>query len=467
MFKTRHNGKKAFLDNIFGSGSRISTAMGGSNNGGLNNNRNLLEDLFNGDDTDEEDTFDIEAFKPNLREDGGEDYEMLGLGFEKDATKKKKKMKMVKSVKIKPVITSVEAYGEAPHPHLLRPPFSLLIIAPKGSGKTTTTINLLKFYENAFDNRIAFSPTLSIDDNWKAAFEKGTIKPFNKRNVFKHYNEAKLCKIWKAIKKENKGKKNFHDKLKTLILFDDIVGELPRTRSNCAYKIARNHRHYAVSNITISQEYNGLAPVLRKNATGLLLYGTTDGAEIKTITEQQGGFIGKNRFFRMWCYCISKAFGFLFINKDQKDKHRYYCYFEEELNPLDFSNERVKDMVEELEVIKRKNPDSFEKDNELTDKGIASSQEAKELKKDVDNDGVKETVIEEKPQEDLHICKCKVKVIKDIQGICPNGLNLLADALHIENTENMSKEDLIKEFGGFSVKMLKKVLAREQKKLLK
>ena len=443
---------KSFLDSIFSHNSQVKSAMGGQKNGGLNNNKNLLEELFDDDESDEEE-FDINNFTPNLRENGGDDYQ---LGFEEE-NKKKNKMKMIKSVKIEAVITTGEAYGLSPHPNLLRPPFSLLIIAPKGSGKTTTTINLLKFYENAFDNRIAFSPTMSIDDNWKAAFTKKTIKPFNKRNMFKHYNEAKLCKIWKSIKKENKGKKDFSEKLKTLILFDDIVGELPRTRSNCAYKIARNHRHYAVSAITISQEYCGLAPVLRKNATGILLYGTTDGAEIKTITQQQGGFIGTNRFFRMWCHCISKPYGFLFINKDQKDKHRYFCYFEKELNPLDFSNERVKDMVEELE-----NALGNEKnDNDNTSNKEIISREPKEINKIIN--GVKEIVIEEKQQKDLHKCNCKIKLIKDINQICPNGLNLLADALHIENTEEMSKEDLIKKFEGFSVKMLKKVLSRQKK----
>ena len=351
MISARTKGKKQFLDGIFGGhASNVSTGLSGHHQGGLNNNLELLQELFDGDDSDNEKDFDINEFKPNLREeDTGFDF---GLGDDDrdEPKKKKKKPKKVVSVKIEAVITQAEASVDAPHDHLLRAPFSLLVIAPKGSGKTTTTINVLKWYDGFFDNRIAFSPTMMIDDNWKAAFIKGTIKPFNKRNTFKHYDEEKLCKIWKEIKRENRGKKDYNDKLKTMILFDDIVGELPRTRSNCAYKIARNHRHYGVSAITISQEYNGLAPVLRKNATGLLLYGTTDGSEIKTITEQQGGFIGKNRFFRMWAHCISKPFGFMFINKDTKDNHRYFCNFEEELFPLDFSNERVKDMIEELKV---------------------------------------------------------------------------------------------------------------------
>ena len=458
MITSRLKSKKAFLDGIFsGHSSNVSTTLGGSRGGKLNNNRELLQALLeDGGDSDEEDD-NIENFKPNLREeDNGFDFQ---LGEEQDK-KKKKKMKKVKSVKIVPVVSNTEAYGEAPHPNLLRPPFSMLIIAPKGSGKTTVQINMEQFYEGAFDNRIVASPTLMIDDNWKAAFKNDVIKPFNRRNVFKKYNDAKLNKIWKAIKKENKGKDNFADKLKTSFLFDDIVGQLPRTRDNVCYKIARNHRHYGVSHTFISQEYTSLAPVIRKNATGIILFGTTDGAEIKTIVEQQGGFIGKNRFFRMWAHCISKPYGFLFINKDQKDKHRYFCYFEEELKPMDFSNERVKDMIEELELALGNTPN----DNSNSKNG---KEEIVDEKLQDSNDTIKKegvAVIPDIKDSELHICKCKMNVIKDIANVCNNGLNLICNAMGVD-VEGMSKEEMIEELDGFKIGKLKKVLLREKKKL--
>ena len=49
-------------------------------------------------------------------------------------TEKKRKNK-VKSTKIEPVIKIKDDYTDPPHPNLLRLPFSLLLIAPKGSGK--------------------------------------------------------------------------------------------------------------------------------------------------------------------------------------------------------------------------------------------------------------------------------------------------------------------------------------------
>ncbi len=64
------------------------------------------------------------------------------------------------------------------HPDLLQPPFTLLLVAPKGSGKSTTILRLIygakrkgkktnnthhKFYRNHFDKIFVFSPTWELD----------------------------------------------------------------------------------------------------------------------------------------------------------------------------------------------------------------------------------------------------------------------------------------------------------------
>jgi hypothetical protein len=44
--------------------------------------------------------------------------------------------------------------------------FTLGIISPKGTGKTTLIVNLLEFYKKYFETIIVFSPTLYADDKW-------------------------------------------------------------------------------------------------------------------------------------------------------------------------------------------------------------------------------------------------------------------------------------------------------------
>lgn len=44
--------------------------------------------------------------------------------------------------------------------------FTMGIIAPKGSGKTTVIVNLLDFYKGYFHTILVFSPTVQSDDKW-------------------------------------------------------------------------------------------------------------------------------------------------------------------------------------------------------------------------------------------------------------------------------------------------------------
>ena len=55
----------------------------------------------------------------------------------------------------------------APHDALPNHEFSMGLIAPKGSGKTTVLCNLLKFYKGYFHSILVFSPTVASDDKWE------------------------------------------------------------------------------------------------------------------------------------------------------------------------------------------------------------------------------------------------------------------------------------------------------------
>lgn len=53
-----------------------------------------------------------------------------------------------------------------PFPELPRHEFTMGLIAPKGSGKTTTMINLLRLYKGYFHRIIIYSPSIACDEKW-------------------------------------------------------------------------------------------------------------------------------------------------------------------------------------------------------------------------------------------------------------------------------------------------------------
>lgn len=78
----------------------------------------------------------------------------------------KKKPKLTKIV-VKAIPTPLGCeHPEPPHDVLAKHEFSMGIIAPKGSGKTTLICNMLGFYKGYFHTIYIFSPTLKNDEKW-------------------------------------------------------------------------------------------------------------------------------------------------------------------------------------------------------------------------------------------------------------------------------------------------------------
>lgn len=259
---------------------------------------------------------------------------------------------------IKPLISLDQATNPPPHPHLLKTPFNLIVVAKKGSGKTTVGINHEEFYDGYFDKKYMVSPTFVMDANYKAAIREERIEPYEKDCLMKKWNENKISKIWRKLKRVNKKQDFYEDQIKIHFTFDDIIGDLPRTRKTVFKKLARNHRHYGASATIFTQEWTGLEPVVRKNACGYILFFSGNDKERKAIIEELGGVIGMNRFMRMWNYCCSRPYGFMFINTNNEKvdgEPKYYFKFEEPLNPDNFSNERIRDLRSEMKRLRELN----------------------------------------------------------------------------------------------------------------
>lgn len=253
---------------------------------------------------------------------------------------KRKNKINVDSVEIKPIFKDDDDYIESPHPNLLRLPFSLLEIAPKGSGKSVLLQNLLFIYYKFFDNIFIFSPTIFLDDKWGRTIEKLKIPV---TNLFTSYKESELTMLMEKIKEFNKGKRN-KEKVRTLIIFDDIIEQLPKGKKLSAMnKLFMNHRHYLISHIVVSQSFKKVDNVGRMNTTGMILFRTDNKGERKKIVEELAGNYSYAEFEKMYVDATKEKFSFMFINYDNK---KIFRKFEEQIGDLnkdpDYLYHRVK-----------------------------------------------------------------------------------------------------------------------------
>lgn len=248
--------------------------------------------------------------------------------------KERKKLKKIEMPCIKPLVQVEDCYIEPPHPNLLSPPFSLLMNGKPGSGKSTTLLNLLQFYQGYFDNIYIWSPTIYLDESWKTVMENEMIDNLKEDNIFKRYREKDLKNIMKQLKNINKQRKQ-NEKARTLFIFDDIINELPRRTLDTFNKLLFNHRHYGISHITLSQKYKSFPPKMRTSAFGLCLYPSDNNLERSAIIEECSGKLGKRLFEDIYNLATENKFSFLFIKPFETDlDKKYFVNFD---RPLEVS----------------------------------------------------------------------------------------------------------------------------------
>lgn len=294
---------------------------------------------------DDQDLYKMGLFLTDNQYDYDTDEENVGereINIVDNQTERKRK-KLDTLPVVKPFGGEVIDSEPGPHPNLPNPPFSMTLIGKPGSGKTTTELNLLQWYDGYFDQIFIWSPTIPIDLQWTRLIKSGELD-IKRENIFKRFKEQDLKRIIKDIKKVNKGKESYPDKIRTLFVFDDIISELPRKQKTLFNSLIFNHRHLGISYMVISQEYVSIPPKLRKSSFGTILYNTNNMLEKNKIIEEVGGTIGKNLFESLFDTVTGQKHCFLYVNNKSSDiDNKFYQCFEKPIKVSDLKNGTYED----------------------------------------------------------------------------------------------------------------------------
>lgn len=266
-------------------------------------------------------------------------------------------------------------HPDPPHDVLPKHPFTLGFIAPKGSGKTTTLVNIVVFYAKYFHNIFVFSPTIKSDDKWlwvrqqDLLVENKKLKHFldNMHNdpddpetiVAKpppaaYGQEAdETREMWAAEPKFNgripeqcfldtydqntlrqildqqNSLTNFlegHSKKipvaarylinRVLFIFDDLVGSklFSDARGNPFTTLNTNHRHYSASILMVSQAYKEIPKTIRTQWSALILFCIPNQQEVEVVYSEHPVRLAKKSWMQMFQHATEAPFSFLYIN---------------------------------------------------------------------------------------------------------------------------------------------------------
>jgi hypothetical protein len=225
------------------------------------------------------------------------------------------------SLEIKPIELKEYSCKQSEHNHLPRIPLRTIILSPSGGGKTVLLSNLiLHIYRGCFERIYIFSPSIDIDSTWSPVkkYQSEIMKVDEKDKLyFDSYNPNELENIidtqHKVIKlmKENKRNKLFS----ILVVIDDFADDPSFTRqSKLLHSLYTRGRHNSISTIVSTQKFCAIHPIIRVNATSLIVYRLRNQKEVDSFLEEVSGLITKKDLFEIYKQATHEEYSFLYVN---------------------------------------------------------------------------------------------------------------------------------------------------------
>jgi hypothetical protein len=288
----------------------------------------------------------------------------------------------MKSLIVKPVPVPKDSHHPPPPDDVLpKHEFTMGIIAPKGSGKTTVIANLLNFYKGYFHTILIFSPTVASDEKWDWVKNQRLLiqnKPLKKwveklknkdqpepnrvvdppppaheieeyvkddddefdgkipeENFMSEYDESTLASIMdeqmmivRTLKKYGKTK---HLANRILIVFDDLVGSslFSGKKDNPFKRLNTNHRHYSISMLMVTQAYKEIPKTVRTQFSCLILFEIANEKEVQAVYEENPMGLKYDDWEETYKYCTEGDHDFMFINYQKPKRLRIMKNFQQ------------------------------------------------------------------------------------------------------------------------------------------
>lgn len=203
------------------------------------------------------------------------------------------------------------------HEQLPQPPFLITVVAPRKSGKTNLTVDLLldeMKYCKKFDIILIWSRTFKHDSKWKNI----SLPEGSTTTHFDEYEAEDILRVAEEVAEKTV--------VNALWIFDDMITEgiMNARRMGALESIAVRGRHANVSIIIITQQYMALSPAIRNNSTNMLLFRIRNGNELEKVANENRESLSMKDFLTLYNYATAKPYGFMHVNNQQADPNKRF-----------------------------------------------------------------------------------------------------------------------------------------------
>jgi len=193
---------------------------------------------------------------------------------------------------------------------------NVLMVSSIKSGKTNTLVNLFlnpNFFKDAHDSVYIFSTTLHQDQTGRKLIEEFPATSYDS------FDEGKLQRILDYQQQADDDEREA-----IALVFDDLPHNLKR--NSLFFTIASKQRHYGANVFYSVQNFKMVPPVVRNNATNLIL-GTLNSSQLDQIAAEYGdGLGGEDNFKKYHRLTVPERFNFMYVKLDEFPNQIYKAF---------------------------------------------------------------------------------------------------------------------------------------------
>ena len=222
-------------------------------------------------------------------------------------------------------------------------PFRMIFSGPSGCGKSEAIVSMIldlmrdKRGKSVFSRVYVFSPSIGVDQCWKPVMDfvrKELGVDTDKEPCFFSTFDKEAIQDIKAVQERivmmqrERKDKTMHG---ILVVYDDWADDPGVTRhSQLLWSAYVRGRHCFQSTIMATQAYRQLSPIIRKNATDLVIFKQRNAMELKALLEENSAVYAPGVLERMYYEATKEPFSFLYLKLTAKTPEEFaWLRFEE------------------------------------------------------------------------------------------------------------------------------------------